>query len=73
MWALTSPSVHLLILLICLALVCCDLWPSLHHRRIKNLSPGARIRIKQVVEESWEELFNYAKELMDARIEDGEK
>ena len=47
---MTSTSVHLLILLFCFALVCCDCWPSYHHRRIKTLSLGARIRIKQVVD-----------------------
>ena len=50
-WALTSTSVHLLILLVCFVLVYYDKWPSLHHRRIKSLSLGARIRIKQVVDE----------------------
>ena len=50
-WALTSTSVHLLILLVCFVLVCCDKWPSFHHRRIKSLNLGARIRIKQVVVE----------------------
>ena len=29
--------------------------------------------IKQVVEESWEELLNSAKDLLDARLEDGGK
>ena len=48
---LTSTSVHLLVLLVCFVLVCCDKWPSFHHRRIKSLNLGARIRIKQVVVE----------------------
>ena len=68
---MTSTSVHLLILLVCFALVYYDKWPSFHHRRIESLSLGARIRIKQVVEESWEELLNCAKDLLDARSEDG--
>ena len=111
-WALTSTSVHLLILLVCFVLVYYDKWPSFHHRRIKSLNLGARIRIKkvvdehvicisqqklwhyqagggqacylylslkhcgifkQVVEESWEELLNSAKDLLDARLEDGGK
>ena len=68
---MTSTSVHLLVLLVCFALVCCDKWPSFHHRRIKSLNLGARIRIKQVVDESWEDLLNSAKDLLDARSEDG--
>jgi len=70
-WALTSTSVHLLILLVCFVLVCCDKWPSFHHRRIKSLNLGARIRIKQVVDENWDELLTCAKDLIDARLEDG--
>ena len=70
---MSSPSVHLLILLVCFVLVKCDWWPSWHHKRIENLSLGDRIRIKQVVEESWEELLQCAKDLIDARLEDGKK
>ena len=71
-WVLTSTSVHLLILLVCYVLVKCDCWPTLHHRRIKKLSHEGRTKIKQVVEESWEELLNCAKDLIDAKLEDGE-
>ena len=72
---MTSVSVHLLILLLCFVLVYCDKWPSLHHRRInfKKLSPDDRTLIKEVVDESWDELLNCAKDLIDARLEDGEK
>ena len=70
---MTSPAIHLLILLVCFFLVYCGRWPSLHHRRIESLSLGARIRIKQVVDESWDELLNGAKDLIDARLEDGEE
>ena len=70
-WALTSASVHLLILLVCFVLVYYDKWPSFHHRRVEKLSLGARIRIKQVVDEHWEELLDCAKNLIDARLEDG--
>ena len=31
------------------------------------------MKIKQVVEESWEELLKSAKDLQDAKLEDGEK
>ena len=44
-----------------------------HHRTIKNLSSGSRRRIKQVVDESWTELLQCAKNLIDAHLEDGEK
>ena len=70
---LTSVSVHLFILLLCFVLVYNGCWPSLHHRKIKNLSLGARLRIQEVVEKSWDELLNCAKDLIDARLEDGEK
>ena len=70
-WTFSALLVHLFILLVCLVLVKCDWWPSWHHRRVENLSLGARTRIKQVVEESWEELLNSAKDLLDARLEDG--
>ena len=71
--ALTSPAVHLLILGVCFVLVYHDKWPSWHHRRIESLSHGARMNIKQVVEKSWDELLNCAKDLQDAKLEDGEK
>ena len=71
-WALSPLLAHLLILLVCLVLVKCDWWPSWHHRRIENLSLGARMEIKQVVEENWEELLKCTKDLIDARLEDGE-
>ena len=63
-WALTSTSVHLLILLLCSALVYSDCWPLFHHRRIKSLGLGARIRVKQVVDEhviciSQQKLWHY--------------
>ena len=72
LWALASPSVHLLFLLVCVVLVYCDLWPSIHHKKIKKLSPGARRKIEQVVEQNWEELLACVKDLIDARLEDGE-
>ena len=72
-WALSSPSVHLLLLLVCFVLVKCDWWPSWHHKRVENLSLGDRIRIKQMVEESWEELLQCVKDLIDTRLEDGKK
>ena len=71
-WALSPLLAHLLILLVCLVLVKCDWWPSWHHRRIENLSLGARMEIKRVVEENWEELLKCTKDLIDARLEDGE-
>ena len=71
-WALSPLLAHLLILLVCLVLVKCGWWPSFHHRRIENLSLGARMEIKQVVEEHWEELLKCTKDLIDARLEDGE-
>ena len=72
---LTSVSVHLLIILLCFVLVYFDKWPSLHHRRVnfKKLSLDDRTLIKEVVDESWDELLNCAKNLIDARLEDGEK
>ena len=72
LWALASPSVHLLFLLVCVVLVYCDLWPSIHHKKIKKLSPGARRKIEQVVEQNWEELLACVKDLIHARLEDGE-
>ena len=63
---------HLLILLVCLVFVKRGCWPSWHHRRIENLSLGARMQIKQVVEENWGELLKCTKDLIDARLEDGE-
>ena len=68
---MTSPAVHLLILAVCFLLVRCGWWPSYHHRRIENLSLGARKRITEVVDENWEELLRCAKDLLDARLEDG--
>ena len=68
---MTSTSVHLLILLVCFVLVNNDKWPSFHHRRIKSLSLGARIRIKQVVDKHVNKLLYSAKDLLDARLEDG--
>ena len=70
---MTSVSVHLLILLLCFVLVYFDKWPSLHHRRIEKLSPDDWTLIKEVVDESWDELLNCAKNLIDARLEDGQK
>ena len=72
-WALTSTSVHLLILLVCFAFVYCDCWPTFHHRRMRSIRLGDRIKIKQVVAENWEELLTCAKDLIDAKLEDGEK
>ena len=71
-WALSPLVAHLLILLVCLVLVKRGWWPSWHHRRIENLSLGARMEIKQVVEENWGELLKCTKDLIDARLEDGE-
>ena len=73
MWSLASPSLHLLILLLCFALVYCGWWPSSHHRRVDKLSLGARMKIKLVVEENWDELLKRTKDLIDATLEDGEK
>ena len=106
LWALASPSVHLLFLLVCVVLVYCDLWPSIHHKKIKKLSLGARLKIKQVarnlflfvllrikrssrhlqktkknrgarknqvIEENWDKLLVCAKDLVDARLEDGKE
>ena len=72
---MSSVSVHLLILLLCFVLAYCDKWPSLHHRRVnfKKLSLDDRTLIKEVVDESWEELINCAKNLIDAQLEDGKK
>ena len=72
LWAIASPAVHLIILLLCFIFVRCGWWPSLHHRRIYSLSLRARTKINQVVEESWEELL-CAKDLMDTRLEDGKQ
>ena len=63
---------HLLILLVCFVLVKCGWWPSWHHRRGGNLSLGARREITRVVEENWGELLKCTKDLIDARLEDGE-
>ena len=71
-WALSPLLAHLLILLVCLVLVKCGCWPSWHHRRVENLSLAARMDIKRVVEEHWEELLKCTKDLIDARFEDGE-
>ena len=72
-WALTSSGFHILILAVCFLLVYCHCWPSLHHRKIKSLNSLTRDRIKEVVDESWEELINCAKNLIDAQLEDGKK
>ena len=72
-WVLTSVSVHLLILLLCFVLAYCDKWPSLHHKRVEKLSPDDRTKIREVVEENWDELLKCSKNLIDARLEDGEK
>ena len=106
LWTLCSPSVHLFILIVCFVLVFCDLWPSTHHKKIKKLSLGARLKIKQVarnlflflgahkkikkaltkklkifrgtrknqvIEENWDKLLVCAKDLIDARLEDGKE
>ena len=70
---LTSVSVHLLILILCFVLAYCDKWPSLHHKRVEKLSPDDRTKIREVVEENWDELLKCSKNLIDARLEDGEK
>ena len=73
LWAVTSLSVHLAILLVCFVLAYCGCWPSFHNRRIKNLSLGTRNRIKQVVDENWEGMLKCAKDLIDARLDDGQE
>ena len=73
MWTFSALLVHLFILLVCFVLVKCDWWPSWHHKRVENLSLGDRTRIKQLVEESWEELLQCVKDLIDTRLKDGKK
>ena len=72
-WALSPLLAHLLILLVCFVLVKCGCWPSWHHWRIGNLSLRARMDIKRVVEENWEELLQCVKDLIDTKLEDGKK
>ena len=69
---MTSSTVHLVFLVILFVLVYCDGWPTLHHRRVENLSLEARTRIREVVEENWDTLIDCTKDLIDARLEDGE-
>ena len=71
-WTLASSSVHLVILLVVLLLVSCGWWPSWHHRRIEGLNLETRTEIARVVNENWDQLLKIAKDLVDARLEDGE-
>ena len=72
-WTLASSSVHLVILLVVLLLVSCGWWPSWHHRRVESLNLETRSEICRVVNENWDQLLKIAKDLVDARLEDGEK
>ena len=72
-WTLASSSVHLVILLVVLLLVSCGWWPSWHHRKIESLDLETRSEICRVVNENWDELLKIAKDLVDARLEDGGK
>ena len=44
-----------------------------HHRRIESLNLETRTEIGRVVNENWDQLLKIAKDLVDARLEDGEK
>ena len=70
---MTSSTVHLVFLVFLFVLVYYDRWPTLHHRRVENLSLEVRTRIREVVEENWDTLIDCTKDLIDARLEDGEK
>ena len=70
-WALTSTISFLVILILVLILVSCECWPRYHHRRVKNVDLTARRRINQLVEQNWQQLLNFAKGVLDCRLEDG--
>ena len=70
-WALTSTISFLVLLVFVLILVSCDCWPKFHHRRVKNVDLGARLKINQLVEENWQQLLDLAKEVIDCRLADG--
>ena len=70
-WVLFSHGAFIVLLFLCLVLVYCDYWPSLHHRRV-NLSFESRRKTKQLVDENWKALLDTTKEVIDSRLEDGE-
>ena len=71
-WTLTSSSVHLVFLVVCYVLAYYNLWPSWHHKKIKNFSPATRDLIREVVNDNWKKLLDSTRDLIDARLEDGE-
>ena len=71
-WTLTSSSVHLVFLVVCFVLAYYNLWPSWHHKKIKNFSPATRDLIREVVNDNWKKLMDSTRDLIDARLEDGE-
>ena len=71
-WTLTSSSVHLVFLVVCFVLAYFNLWPSWHHKKIKNFSPATRDLIREVVNNNWKKLMDCTRDLIDARLEDGE-
>ena len=71
-WTLMSSSVHLVFLVVCFVLAYYNLWPSSHHKKIKNFSPATRDLIREVVNNNWKKLMDSTRDLIDARLEDGE-
>ena len=66
---MTSSFVHLVFLVVCFVLAYNNLW---HHKKIKNFSPAARDLIREVVNDNWKKLLDSTRDLIDARLEDGE-
>ena len=68
---MTSTISFLVLLILVLILVSFDCWPRFHHRRVKNVDLGARLKINQVVEQNWHQLLDLARKVIDCRLDDG--
>ena len=71
-WVVCWHGGFLALLLLLLVLACCDCWPSLHHRRI-HLDRAERNSIQALVDSRIQELKTLVKDVIIARLDDGEK
>ena len=71
LWAASLHGGFLLLLLLCLLLHCCSCWPRNHHRTIQ-LNLAVKNRIQAVVDGRIQAVRSAAKEVIGARLDDGE-